>query len=142
LRITSPVRGVIATPRLREKVGQYLREGDQIGVVEAPEALEAEITVAEQDAGRVRTGQRVELKVRALPFQRFRARVDRITPYAAKAEKEDVQASLTVYSHLEERATGLRPGMTGHARIACGRKPIGEILYNAVLRVVRTEFWW
>ena len=32
--------------------------------------------------------------------------------------------------------------MTGHARIACGRKPIGELLLDSMLRVIRTEFWW
>ena len=140
----SPARwaGVIVTPRLREKVGQYLREGELICEVEAPEALEAEVAVGEQDAARVRPGSagRAEGPVAPLRDVPGARRSDR--PAAGKAEKADAQATLAVYCHLEDRGSRLRPGMTGHARIACGRKPIGEILFHSVLRVVRTEFWW
>ena len=54
----------------------------------------------------------------------------------------DVQATLVVYCRPEGDAAGLSPGMTGHARVACGRKPIGEILLHSALRLIRTEFWW
>jgi multidrug efflux pump subunit AcrA (membrane-fusion protein) len=56
LAVCSPVGGVIVTPRLKEKVGQYVKEGDLIGVVEDPGVLEAEITLAEQDMARVQVG--------------------------------------------------------------------------------------
>jgi hypothetical protein len=36
----------------------------------------------------------------------------------------------------------LRPGMTGHARIFTGRRPIGQIVANRALRFLRTEFWF
>jgi hypothetical protein len=36
----------------------------------------------------------------------------------------------------------LRTGMTGFARIVCGRRPCGEILAFRTLRILRTEFWW
>ena len=142
VEVTSPVGGLVATPRLKEKVGQYLREGDLICEIEAPDALEYEVVVAEQDEARVRPGQPVVLKARALPYETFRARVDRIAPRGSKAEKDEVQATFVVYCGLADGGAGLRPGMTGHARIACGRKRIGELLLNAMLRVIRTEFWW
>ena len=142
VEVTSPVGGLVATPRLKEKVGQYLREGDLICEIESPDALEYEVVVAEQDEARIRPGQPVVLKARALPYETFRARVGRIAPRASKAEKAEVQATFVVYCDLDDRGTGLRPGMTGHARIACGRKLIGEILLNSMLRVIRTEFWW
>ena len=31
--------------------------------------------------------------------------------------------------------------MTGYARISCGRRPLGAILVDRVLRFLRTEFW-
>jgi multidrug resistance efflux pump len=142
MEVTSPVGGLVATPRLKEKVGQYLREGDLICEVEAPDVLGAEIAVAEQDGARVRPGQAVALKARALPFATFRGRVERVAPRAAKAEKTDAQATVTVYCRLEGRVVGLSPGMTGYARIGCGWRSAGELLMHSVLRVVRTEFWW
>jgi hypothetical protein len=32
--------------------------------------------------------------------------------------------------------------MTGYARVDTGRRPIGAILLDRILRFVRTEFWW
>ena len=62
LDVVSPVAGVITTAHLKEKIGQFVHEGDLIGVVEEPAALEAEIPLAEQDVTRVQPGQAVALK--------------------------------------------------------------------------------
>jgi HlyD family secretion protein len=139
LPVCSPVGGVVTTARLREKVGQYVREGELIGIIEEPAVLEVEITLAEQDVARVRAGQAVELKARALPFETFRTTVDRIAPAAGKGE---VQSSVTVYCRLENHGADLRPGMSGHARIATGRRSPGLLLVERTLRYLRTEFWW
>jgi multidrug efflux pump subunit AcrA (membrane-fusion protein) len=139
LSVCSPVGGIVVTPRLKEKVGQYLREGDLIGVVEEPATLEAEITLAEQDVTRVQAGQRVELKARALPFETFSAQVDRIAPAAGRG---DVQSTVTLYCRLGNEGPDLRPGMTGQARVFTGRRSVGEVLLDRGLRLLRTEFWW
>jgi multidrug efflux pump subunit AcrA (membrane-fusion protein) len=139
LPVHSPVAGLVVTPRLREKVGQFLHEGDLICTVEDPAALEAEVAVAEQEVARVRVGQPVELKARALPFDRFPARVDRVAPAAGRG---DVQSSVTLYCRLETTPAGLCPGMTGHARVFTGRRSAGGFLLDRALRFLRTEFWW
>src|SRR5262249_44665144 len=69
LRLVSPLAGRMTTPHLGEKVGQYLKEGDFICLIEDTRSLEAEIVLSEQDAARVATGQRCWLKARALPFE-------------------------------------------------------------------------
>jgi multidrug efflux pump subunit AcrA (membrane-fusion protein) len=137
--VASPVGGLIATPRLKEKMGQYLHEGDVICVVEEPDGLEVEIDVAEQDAARIRIGQEVELKARALPFETYPSKVDRIAPAAARGE---AQSTLRIYCRLDHASADLRPEMTGYARVYTGRRPIGEILLVRALRFFRTEFWW
>jgi multidrug efflux pump subunit AcrA (membrane-fusion protein) len=133
--------GLITTPRLREKIGQYFREGELICEVKASSALEAEITLVEQDVARVRPGQRVELKVRALPFRTFSTRVGLIAPNAVQEESQ-VQSTVIIYCRLDDPVSALRPGMTGYARIACGRRPIGEIAAERLQGFLRTEFWW
>jgi multidrug efflux pump subunit AcrA (membrane-fusion protein) len=139
LPIRSPVAGVLVTPRLKERVLQYVREGDLICVIEEPAILEAEITIAEQDVARVQLGQRVELKARALPFETISAQVDRIAPAAGHG---DVQSTLTVYCRFETTAPELRSGMTGHARVYTGQRSVGQVLLDRGLRILRTEFWW
>src|SRR5262249_46220104 len=135
--VFSPIPGQVTTPRLKERVGQYLREGDLIGVVEARADLELEIVLAEQDVARVRPGQAVRLKARALPYRTFLSTVDRVAPSGVRGE---AQSSVTAYCRLERAPDELRTEMTGHARIDTGRRPIGVILVDKVLRFVRTEF--
>jgi multidrug efflux pump subunit AcrA (membrane-fusion protein) len=137
--VFSPIPGLITTPRLRERVGRYLREGDLIGVVEARADLELEIALAEQDVARVRPGQAVRLKARALPYRTFQSTLDRVAPSGVRGE---AQSSVTAYCRLDRAPDELRTEMTGHARIDTGRRPIGAILVDRVLRFVRTEFWW
>jgi multidrug efflux pump subunit AcrA (membrane-fusion protein) len=137
--VFSPLAGLITTPRLKERVGQYLREGDLIGVVEARATLELEIALAEQDVARVRPGQAVRLKARALPYRTFPSRVDRIAPSGVRGE---AQSSITAYCRLDPAPADLRTEMTGYARVETGRRPIGAILLDRILRLVRTEFWW
>jgi putative peptide zinc metalloprotease protein len=151
LRVYCTSPGVVMTPRLREKVGQYVREGDLICVIEEPAGLEVEIALPEQDAARVQAGQAVSLKARGLPFETLSAQVDRVapgattpeaTPLAPPAARGETAGTVTVYCRLRDPAPGLRPGMTGYARIDCGPRALGGLLGERVMRFVRTEFWW
>jgi multidrug resistance efflux pump len=137
--VACPVAGLVTTPRLKEKVGQYLHEGDLICVVEEPAGLEAEISLAEQDVARIQAGQTIELKVRALPFETCATRVDRVAPAAGRG---DVQSTVLVCCRVTDENPQLRPGMTGYARIYTGRRAVGRILVERALRFIRTEFWW
>jgi multidrug efflux pump subunit AcrA (membrane-fusion protein) len=101
--------------------------------------MEVEISLAEQDAARIRTNQQVRLKARAQPFKTFQTTVTRVAPAAGAGE---VQSTVMVYCAVDNQSAELRPGMTGYARIYTGSRPIGEILLHRVLRFVRTEFWW
>jgi multidrug resistance efflux pump len=139
LPMHSPVPGLVTTPRLKEKIGQYVREGELVCVVEEPGVLEVEITLAEQEVARVRPGQAVALRPRALPFETLPARVDRIAPAAGR---DDVQSTVTVYCRLEDCPEGMRPGMTGYGRIYTGRRAAGAILLDRAVRWLRTECWW
>src|SRR5262249_46109882 len=131
LRVVCPVRGLITTPHLKEKVGQYVREGEVIAVGEEPAGLEVEVTLAEQGVERVRPGQEVQLKARALPYATFGAEVERIAPAAVRGE---VQSTLTVYGRLRGLPPELRPGMTGYARVYTGPRALGGFLADRVLR--------
>jgi RND family efflux transporter MFP subunit len=144
LEVRSPVAGLIMTPRLKERVGQYLHEGDLICVVEDPTILRAEVKLPEQEVELVRPGQRVELKARALPFDPFTGTVERLAPAVATdaGPASAGQNTVTVYVAIDGLHDDLKPGMTGHARVSCGRAASGRVLGEKFLRFLRTEFWW
>jgi multidrug efflux pump subunit AcrA (membrane-fusion protein) len=137
--IHCPISGFLCTPRLKEKMGQYFREGVLICLVEDPASFEAEITLAEQDVARIQNGQTLSLRPRTLPFETFDAQVDRIAP---TAERGEGHGTVAVYCRPEGASDKLRPGMTGYARIFTGRRPVGAILVERGRRLVRQEFWW
>jgi HlyD family secretion protein len=143
LKDKSPIRsacsGRIVTPHLAEKVGQYFKEGELLFVVEDSSALEAEISLPEQEVSRVRGGQSVELKLPATPYETYRGQVRQIAPSASPG---DVRSSLTVYCALPALPDELRSGMSGYARICCGRQPMGIVLGDRLMRSIRTDFWW
>jgi putative peptide zinc metalloprotease protein len=148
LEIRAEAAGVVVTPRLREKVGSYVREGDAICVVEDRSAFEADVALTEEKIARIKPGQRVELKVRALPFETVTGRV--IAAAQSAAAQDRSQSAVAVYCRIEPPAgsesagitTVLRSAQTGHARIYTDRKPVGGILLDRALRLLRTEFWW
>ena len=139
LAVVALAHGVVTTTRMKDKVGQYLREGDLICVLEEPGNLEAEIAISEQDIARIQPRQEVALKARALAFDTFRTRVERIAPAAGPGEG---QSCVKVFCRLGHYPADLRPEMNGHARIYTGRRPIGAIIVDRAMRLLRTEFWW
>ena len=66
----------------------------------------------------------------------------RVAPAAAKGDAQAVQASVTAYVRIDSPPPGVRPGMTGTARVACGRSTVAQVLGGRALRYLRTEFWW
>ena len=139
LEIVCPVEGTIVTPRLMERIGTYLAEGELICEVEEPTLLRAEISLPEEEIARIEKGQKVELKVRALPFEVFITEVDQVAPKAVAGE---LQSTVVVYCKPHGSTEHLRPGMTGHARIYRGRSSAATVFAKKGMRVLRTEFWW
>lgn len=148
LSVRAPVSGVIATPRMRDRLGEYVEKGALICAMENVTDLQVEIVVLEQDVQGIVSGQPVELKARSLPFDTFTATVDRIAPSAmvaasgATAVPTSGQHTVTVYCKVHNADFKLKSGMTGFARICCGQQSLGRMLLNRGLRYLRTEFWW
>ena len=69
--LRAPVRGIVLTPRVEERVGSSLEEGDQLLTLGRTDSLELEFGVAQRDIGRVRPGQEVRLRVDAVPQRTF-----------------------------------------------------------------------
>ncbi len=144
LEIVAPVSGVVATPRMREKMGQLAPLGGPICVIEDIASSSVEISVDEATIGGIKPGQHISLKARALPFKTFDARVERIAP--AVTQKEQAQPTqnvqIVVHCSVDNSSELLKFGMTGFARIDRGTKSLGIVVIRKMMRYLRTEFWW
>jgi HlyD family secretion protein len=139
LEVRAPAKGRVTTHRLGERIGAYFAEGELICEMEDTSSLEVSIALDEDRASDIEIGQRVDLKVRALPFEVLEVDLLRIAPRAAASE---TQSTVIAYCQLAGLTPELRSGLTGHARVYCGRGSIARVLATKVLRFLRTEFWW
>jgi multidrug resistance efflux pump len=141
LDVKSPVNGVVVTPRLQERLGQLTDKGGVVCMIEDIRRLSVEISVPEEDLAGVRPGQTIQLKARALPFDRFEATVDQIAP-SANGVQGRTQSRVIVYCHVENEEGLLKSGMTGYARIQRGTQTLAKWTARQALKYIRTEFWW
>jgi multidrug resistance efflux pump len=138
-------------------VGRLFQEGELVCEVEDTSALEVEVLLKEGQTARVGPGQQVDILARALPFQTIKGEVVRVAPSARRpgdrtdgtqaatltptAASTDAEGLTAVYCTLDAGELALRPGMTGHARIHRGERPVWAVVSESALRTVRVEFW-
>lgn len=142
VRVVSPIAGVITTPKLKEKVGQYVKKGDLIAEVHQLDTVRVEIAVSEKDIGDVRARQPVVLKARAFPEVTFSGIVTEMAPAAVKEQQEAWRGKVfRVTTEIDNPAGLLKPEMTGNAKIFCGKRRVLDLLTRRLARYIRVEFW-
>jgi hypothetical protein len=138
--ITSPAPGVIATPKLKEKIGEQVNNGDLIAEVYELVHVTPEIVVSEKEIGEVKPGQRVVLKARAHPEVSLSGTVKAISPRAGDSDGPERKV-FRVMVAMDQPTGLLKPEMTGNAKILCGKRTIVHLLTRRIARYVRVEFW-
>jgi putative peptide zinc metalloprotease protein len=138
LKIRSEIDGVVATPYLRNKVGQYLAKGTSLCDIVSLGVVKIDMPVPEKEIADVQPGYTITMKVRGYPTRSFDAQVKSISPIAVDAGAERM---VLVQGELENRDGVLKAGMTGVGKILCGKRRIWEIATRRLVRWLRTEFW-
>jgi putative peptide zinc metalloprotease protein len=139
--VRSPISGVITTPKLKQRIGQLVSRGDLIATVHELNTVMAEIVTPEKDIANVRVGQKVVLKARAFPGNSFTGDVTSIAPIATKPDAAMDERYVLVSCRVDNPSLLLKAEMTGKAKIYCGKRRIMEVLFGAMSRYLRVEFW-
>lgn len=138
LSIRSPMGGVVATSYLKNRIGEYLREGNVFCEIVSAGSVIVDMPVPEKEIADVKPGFPIVLKVRGYPRLTFQAQVKSISPVAVE---EGLEKKVVVQGELANIDGTLKTGMTGVGKILCGKRMIGELLTRRVVRWIRTEFW-
>lgn len=138
LKIRSPIEGVVATPYLKNRTGEYLKKGDLLCEVVSLGMMVVDMPVPEKEIADVKIGNPIILKVRGYPNQSFQGQVASISPVAVE---DGLVRKLLVMSELENKDGMLKTGMTGVGKIYCGKRIIANLLTRRAVRWLRTEFW-
>jgi membrane fusion protein (multidrug efflux system) len=94
--------------------------------------------VDERDVAEIRTGATTRFKVAAFPDRVFTGKVAGIVRRSLPANGRN---SYEVRLRVENPSGRLMPGMTGWAKIGCGRRQWADLLGRRLARYVRTEAW-
>jgi HlyD family secretion protein len=138
LSIRSPIEGVVSTPYLKNRIGEYLEKGRLLCQIVDVRWVKVDIPVPEKEIADVAPGQLTILKVNAFPKVSWMTRVKSISPIAIEGTSE---RKVVIRADLANVDGQLKAGMTGVAKILCGRRMIGELVTRRAIRWLRTEFW-
>ena len=138
LKIRSTIAGVVETPYLGNRKGEYLEKGDLFCKIVSEGAVRVEMPVPEKERGEIEIGFPITMKVRMYPQRTFEARVKSISPAAVA---NGSVRTFTVYGELENLDGSLKSNMTGVGKILCGKRLIINLLSRRAIRWIKTEFW-
>lgn len=152
LEILAPFAGVVTTPEVEQKVGEYLSPGDEFCRVVDRSTMRARILVRDWELEEIRTGATARVKVLPFPYRTYSGRVDQILPAAAEDRPvaqphklERMGQELTNYFALvmefPNPDSSLREGMTGTARISAKSSPLAWKVGREFWRWLRSQVW-
>ncbi|HUG42314.1 MAG TPA: GAF domain-containing protein [Longimicrobiales bacterium] len=137
--VVAPASGVVLTPRVEERAGEWLEAGRPFLWIGSQDWSELELRVRQADVGEVRVDQRVRAKVAAHPSITFEGRVAAISPAPLPGDGAPIYV---VRALLDNREGLLRPGMEARARIHTAPRPLAALLFRRPWRWLRLKLWW
>ncbi len=137
-QVRAPFDAVVVHGDLSQRLGAPLEQGAELMTLAPAGRFRVIVEVDEADIARVSAHQEGTLALSALPWDSLPLRVARITPMATTLEGRNV---FEVEAELSQTPPNLRPGLTGHARIHVGQRPL---LVGWVMRAAdRLRLaWW
>ncbi len=145
----SPIAGVVVTPRVGDLQGRYVAEGTLLMEIEEPDKLRARVYLPEFEVKDVQVGQLVTLHPKSL-WASIPARVDTLAVAPSKLEEGLLATNnykgLQPPSFYEADALvnsqgGLRPGMTGEAKILISHESLGRKIWRSARDAVSRKLW-
>jgi len=131
LSVTAPCAGTVVQLKVKS-VGAYVVEGEPMGDLAcSDERLQADFTVAQTGAARIRPGQSVKFMYDAFPYQRYGVRYGTVRWVSPTSLGSKNGEGFRAFADIEDDAIvvdglprPLRAGMQGKANIVVGRRTL------------------
>lgn len=152
LEIRAPHEGVVTTPNVDRKAGEFLSAGGEFCRIVDRNTMKARILVRDWELDRIHAGAGVQMKVAAFPFHTYSGTVEQILPAAANDEPvshpqrqerlgQELSNYFGVVVDFMNPDGSLREGMTGIAKVYCGRSPLAWKAVRGAWRWMRSQVW-
>jgi multidrug resistance efflux pump len=150
LTLTSDISGVVVTPRMQDLIGTYILAGTEVAEVADMSAMRARIYVAESDLRKVQEGSRASIHVNGM-LSSLEGAAIAISPATVDIpegvmEKEQYVGLHTPHYYVVDidvpnRASSLKIGMTGEAKVFVRRRSVAGMLEENVGNFVSRKIW-
>lgn len=149
LELTSPITGVVVSPRVQDLTGNYVNTGAEVAVVADVDTMTARIYIPEFAVRDVRLGTEVRLQVpsRVAPISGVLASIDplssQIDPALAETSQlSGIVAAPSYVGFVKVRNDGsLHDGMTGTAKLFVRRRSLANMAVRFTRDLFESRFW-
>ncbi|MEM1232387.1 MAG: HlyD family efflux transporter periplasmic adaptor subunit [Pseudomonadota bacterium] len=136
--IRAPIDGVVVSGDWAQALGRPVDQGERLFEVAALEDFNLVLMVDEADIGWVATGGTGALRLRSMPGNSYRFRVQEIAPVSESGEGSN---RFRVKATFDTMPPDIRPGMGGIAKIDIDERPIGWIWSRKFADWARLQYW-
>jgi RND family efflux transporter MFP subunit len=137
-RVRAPVGGVIMTPRLDERVGQFFQRGSELCVVGDVRNVTLEVAVPESEVVLVQRGDPVSVKLNSYPTRLYRGSLTRVGSQVREDGKERFVISEVA---IDNAGGSLKTGMLGRAKISTKPMPLIQAILRKPARYIWSKVW-
>jgi multidrug resistance efflux pump len=137
-QLVAPFDGVVIKGDLTQNLGAPVQKGEVLMVLSPGDSFRLIVEVDESDIAAVRPGQHGQLALAARPEKPLAFVTRRIVPVATSADGRN-------YFEVEgtplSTDPGLRPGLSGVAKIEAGYRPLAWLLFHRFAAWLRLALW-
>ncbi len=152
LEIRAPFAGIVTTPLVEQKIGEYLSAGDEFTRIVDRGTMKARILVRDWELEEIRPGAAAQVKVLPFPYRTYSGRVEQILPAAAldrpvaqpqKLERrgQELTNYIAVVMEFPNPDGSLREGMTGTAKITGKSRSLALRAGREAWRWMHSQIW-
>jgi len=127
--VQAPIAGVVT----------QISESTTVITIARTDTMRLRIFVPEKEIAAVTPGCAVRARMHSFPGKTYGGEVFKVDPLVIEDDRE--RQVVIVSAGIANDNGELKPGMTGIAKIECGKRRLGGILFWNILRQIRLEFW-
>ena len=137
-RVRAPFDGVVIKGDLTQSLGAPVQRGEVLLTLAPSGEYRLIIEIDERDIAHLKAGQNGVLALSALPGSQVGLRVTRLTPLASA---RDGRNFFEVEAKLDALPAGVRPGLSGVAKIHAGERAFGWVWGHRLIDWVDLKLW-
>ncbi|MEZ5661849.1 MAG: efflux RND transporter periplasmic adaptor subunit [Burkholderiaceae bacterium] len=138
IRLVAPYDGLVISGDLAQSLGAPVRRGETLVTIAPVGEYRIMVQVDERHIDRIAQGQKARVLLPALPGEQVDVELQKMIPVAEVKNGRNV---FEVQAKLSAPVSGMRPGLSGVARIDAGNQPLLASLTEDLRDWVRMKWW-